>query len=161
MIDYGLFALIVVVLALIFLAFHAWRGIKAEGERISVQSTQVDAKVAKMALEIEAARALAQSALSLAQEVQGTHYKSLLHRINEAEATAAAAQKQNDVLGEKIASMGGRLSALARWQKKDPEAAPEEPPAGEQVPMFPAAMPPPGNVHVTGHFGRMPARKVG
>jgi len=159
-IDYGLFALLVVILVLIFLAFHAWRGIQAESSRISAHRTDVDAKLTAILNEAAASRHESTEAKRIAMEVQGTHYKSLLHRIDEAEATALGATKQCEVLAEKCASLGGRLSALARWSKK--EADPEPGDGEQQVPMFPAAsMPSPGNMHVNGHFGRSPARKGG
>jgi len=160
LIDYGLFALLVVILVLIFLAFHAWRGIQSESSRISAHRLDIDAKINGLHGEMAASRLDASEAKRIATEVQGTHYKSLLHRINEAEATALGATKQCEVLAEKCASLGGRLAALARWSKKEADPAPE----GEesQIPMFPAvSMPPQGNTHVNGHFGRMPARKGG
>lgn len=158
MIDYGLLALFAVILVLVFLAFHAWRGIKADGDRILAVRADVVKDLDAMRVDVKEAMAAARAGLSLAMEVQGTHYKSLLKRIDEAEATTLGHQKQVELLAEKMASFGGRLSALARWQKKDPE--PAEPPApdgedpGEQVPRQ-------GNTHVPGNFGRIPARKVG
>jgi len=156
-IDYGLLALFAVILVLVFLAFHAWRGIKADGDRILAVRADVVRDIEALKVDIKEALTVARAAQGLATEVQGTHYKSLLRRIDEAEASTLGHQKQAELFAEKLASFGGRLSALARWQKKDPEPA-EPSAAGEE---FLADVPPQGNGHVTGNFGRIPARKVG
>lgn len=159
MIDYGLFALIVVILVLVFLAFHAWRSIRAEADRISAQWTRIEARIVETERSTGRALAEAEGASTLAREVQGSHYTRLLKRIDDAEATGLGCLKQCEVLSEKIASHGGRLSALSRWRKE--AQAPEAPDDDTTVPMFPAApVPPQGNIPVPGHFGRM-ARKVG
>jgi len=162
MIDYGLFALIVVILALVFLAFHAWRGIKAEGERISAMESRMKEAIAGNKTVAGEAWEHAGEALSLARQVEGTHYKFLLKRIDEAEATTLGHQKQVEVLLEKVASLSGRLTALQRWRKEtfEPETTPPgDPLAGEQLPIFPAASVPPQGTNGHGHFGRVAGRK--
>jgi len=155
MIDWGLITLFVVMLALISLAFHAWRGIKADADRITSIIPKIDA-----------VEKLANEALHLAREVQGTHYKALLKRIDESEAAASAFTVKVEGLTAKMATLGGRLSSLQRWHKgKAPEPAAEvldQEDEDEQENMFPVEAPAPGNVQVTGRgFGRIAARKVG
>jgi len=158
MVDFGLLALFAVILALVFLVFHAWRGVKADGERISAQSLEVDSRIERLRSEIDRARDEADDAKRIAIEVQGTHYKTLLRRIDEAEATGLGCLRQAEVLAEKVATLGGRMSAFQRHHGKKAEPDPEPAADPNQVPLFPAAMPPQGNGHVTGHFGRLPGR---
>lgn len=160
MIDYGLFALIVVILTLVFLAFHAWRGIKADGDRIRAEVSKCAAIVGEMERALGGMEGRVSEAKAIAVEVQGTHYKTLLRRIDEAEATSLGHVKQVEVLAEKIASLGGRLSSLQRWRKelKEPEG---EDLGGEQVEAFPVAPVPPPVAMNNGHFGRIVGRKGG
>lgn len=174
MFDYGLIALIVVMLVLVALAFQAWRGIRAETDRIFSHRVEQDSKMAALVTQIGEARAAAskaaadamtkaEAALTKAQEVEGTHYKTLLRRIDEAEASALAFEKSLQVCLEKQASLGGRLSALQRHYKEQAEAgsAPAPAPAAEDdgIPRLPFVMPTSGHVPpaagtVPGHFGR-------
>lgn len=159
MLDWGLFALFVVMLCLVFLAFHAWRGIKAEYDRIDKHRREVDATVNALQASIAAARADGEEAKRIAREVEGTHYKTLLRRIDEAEASALGVMKQAEVLAEKVASLGGRMSALQRWMKRE-EPEPEDDAPANQIPMFPPAAPPAtGNAGQPG-VGRGFGRKV-
>lgn len=160
MIDYGLFALLVVILVLVFLAFHAWRGIKADGERIRELASQLETKASAMDRQVQDGKRVAEEALATAKAVEGTHHKVLLRRIDEAEASTLAQTKTVQTLLEKVASLGGRLSAIQRWAKRE-EAEEEETEEAQELPMFPAAVPAPVTNSVPGHFGRMPGRKVG
>ncbi len=160
MIDFGLLALFAVILALVFLAFHAWRGIKSDGERIQVFRADLVRDVGVLRGEIQQALLIGNDAKALALEVQGTHYKQLLRRIDEAAAAADAAAKIVDGLVSRTATLNGRVTAIQRWMKAPNEPEPE-PTVVDDLPMFPAAsMPPQGNAQVNGHFGRM-ARKGG
>lgn len=160
MIDYGLFALIVVILVLVFLAFHAWRGVKADAERIFESEARTKADLDLAFGRIETIRALADRALVIAEAVEKTHYKSLLSRIDEAEATSLRVFKQFEVFENKIASLGGRMSSLQRWRKE--AAEPEDTGGGgEQLEAFPVAPVPPPVNQANGHFGRIVGRKGG
>ena len=159
MMDWGLFALFAVILCLVFLAFHAWRGIKSEYDRIDAHRRQIDGKVLELAAEIRLACTNAAEARELAKTVEGTHYKHLLRRIDEAEASALGVMKQAEVLAEKIASMGGRMSALQRWMKREEPDQEEEIPAN-QIPMFPPVAPPAAGNATPPGVGRQFGRKV-
>lgn len=157
--DWGLFALFTVLLTLVFLAFHAWRGVKAEYDRIDAHRRGLDAKFLELQAEVQRSRDASEEARRIAGQVEGTHFKTLLRRIDEAEASALGAVKQCEVLAAKQASLGGRLSALARWTKKE-EPEEEEDLPFNQVNMFPAHAPAPEAPQPQQGVGRQFGRKV-
>lgn len=157
MIDFGLLALFAVMLALVFLAFHAWRGIKEDGARIQVFRTDVLRDIDEFRRDLQHALEIGSEAKALAEAVRETHYKQLLIRIAEAEAGALAAAKIVDGLVSKTATLGGRVTAIQRWMKA-PADAEEEP---QQVEAFPVAPVPPPVTLNNGHFGRMATKRGG
>lgn len=105
MVDYGLMALIVVVLALVGLTFHAWRGVKAEILALSAIRVQAESCIAKV------------QAVELRQtetEKVPTQLKARLDAfaaiMTELEAKQAATGKDMATAKSNILSLNGRLA---------------------------------------------------
>lgn len=163
--EFGIFSLFAVQFLLSFLAFTAWRAIASEAGRIkdaeNRMSSKVDALDAAVSAATEAAKAAAGAAMAEAvaakaeaQSVRGSHFDTLLRRIDSAEASTLGFTKQVEVLADKVASLGGRLSNFARVYKRqdaeEKEPAPAPGPNGvEQLDLAQLAP-----QVVPGHFGR-------
>jgi len=156
--DYGLIALIILVLVLVAFAFHAWRGIRSEADRITGWKADILAQVGMIKAALDACRAVADAAAAKAGEVEVTHYKTLLRRIDEAEAVTAKYDKQVEALAEKQASVAARVTAIQRHYREQMEAgAKAEEPQEMSHGMMPLFQPPesqPDPRMVPGHFGR-------
>lgn len=147
--DYGLIGLFTIELGLAFLCFLAWRDVKRQENALSAQEAARAAQYERFGLEVAASKAQALEAKQASDLVKGTHYDTLLKRIDTAEATVLGYEKQLLMLQAKVASLSGRVTASARYRDRDQEE--EEPAPGTAAPVHhPAAANPAANGSVAG-----------
>lgn len=112
MIDFGILALFTVQLAIAFATFFAWSRVKAEILRLEVlQQKNEGIAAAFTALGTDFA------ALSKRQADVEEAPRKLLLRFQEVEANIGKADRLLEKLDGKVASLGGRMSAVVKGRK--------------------------------------------
>lgn len=146
---YGLVSMFTIIVALTFLNFIAWRDMKAEKDRINALETARALEYVGIRSDLAAAKSASDDARKSSEMVKGSHYDTLLKRIDTAEASALGCLRQVETFAEKIASFGGRLSSMAKHAKPK-----EEEPVPEPILPGPPLQLQQLNGHTQSHFGR-------
>lgn len=131
MIDFGLVALVVLLLLLVGATWRAYDGIKQDMRPISAIKN-----------EQESIREAIAATMDRIDKLDTDHYKALLKRVNDAEDAAAADRRRFSKIEDNIQTLQSKLGAFKRWNKKAEEET--ETPATTQD-LFsqpPAAEPP-------------------
>lgn len=151
MIDFGLVALVVLLLLLVGATWRAYDGIKREMAPIaSVKAEQLSIREAVAAT------------MDRIDKIELDHYKALVRRLDAVDNVTDALNKNQMKSADAIVSLQSKLGALKRWNKKEQE---EDPQPLEQTsiqfekPEFQAGIPPAPANQIKSNFGRT-ARKV-
>jgi hypothetical protein len=133
MIDFGLVTLFALQCALVFLVYHAWRGIKLEISALEVHrrsNEAVTSGIAAIASKVDAFE-------KRIGEVEAAP-KAGKARMEEIADGISKVDRRADVVEGKLASLSARVSANARWKKtveEEEETAPASEEEGNQIPM--------------------------
>lgn len=137
-VDFGLICLFTIQLALVFLCYHAWKGIKAEISALealrqgnAAVTSRLDAITAKM------------EALGTRVSEVETAPKAGKARMEELADSLARSDRKADAIESKVTSLAARVSAYARHRKsvnEDEETDPAPEGEGLQIPL--GQMPP-------------------
>ena len=127
-VDFGIVSLFAIMVALVGMVYHAWRGIKSEISALEAHKDRYNACVTDIA-------ALRAEIVALGKRMDGVSDlpKASLARIAALEEDGAATHKAVTRLDTLVVSAGARVSALQRWIKAAGNAEKDPAPEGEEA----------------------------
>lgn len=143
-VDFGLLCLFTIQVALVFLVYHAWKGIKAEISALEAHrrdNATITASLAALRAEIEAVA-------KRMGEVEAAP-KAGKARMEEIGELLAKADRKAEALETKVVSLNARLSSVARWKPKVNDEEETDPASQDEGSTIPMGQMPPGSIPLT------------
>jgi hypothetical protein len=140
-VDFGLICLFTIQVGLVFLVYHAWKGIKAEISALEVHRRGNEA----IASSIAAIRAEVDEIAKRMGEVEAAP-KAGKARMEEITESLGKVDRRVDSVESKLGSMQARIAADARWKSKVKEEEETAPASQDEGYTIPTGQMPPGAI---------------
>lgn len=157
--DYGIVSLFAVQLVIAFLTGLAWWSLKDASSQAKDVENRIKGETTGLRATVDQLRADLSETRSMVATIKGTHYDSLLKRIDQAEDRTIKFERAVELCTEKTASVAGRLSVFQRHykiEKENPEPAPDGSKHPDAIRFD--AEPPAQRATIPGNFGRKAGR---